>query len=125
MAGLLRRGLVEAGYAVDVAANGQDVLWLAGEVAFDAIVLDLGLPDIDGLEVCRRLRAAGSGAPVLMLTARDDVQARVLGLDAGADDYPGKPFAFAELLARLRSLGRRGVHERPPMLPGAATWSAS
>jgi two-component system OmpR family response regulator len=66
MAGLLRRGLVEAGYAVDVAPNGQDALWLAGEVAFDAIVLDLGLPDIDGVEVCRLLRAAGSGAPVLM-----------------------------------------------------------
>jgi two-component system OmpR family response regulator len=116
MAGLLRRGLVEEGYAVDVARNGIDGVWLAEEVAFDAIVLDIGLPDIDGFEVCRRLRAADRWSPLLMLTARDHVADRVLGLDAGADDYLVKPFAFEELLARLRSLVRRGPRERPAII---------
>ena len=116
MASLLRRGLTEEGYAVDVVTNGVDAVWLATEESFDAIVLDVVLPDIDGFEVCRRLRRAGRWAPLVMLTARDDVSDRVKGLDAGADDYLTKPFAFEELFARLRSLVRRGPHERSPVL---------
>ncbi|MDQ2942672.1 MAG: response regulator transcription factor [Candidatus Dormibacteraeota bacterium] len=116
MASLLRRGLTEEGYAVDVVANGVDGVWMATEEPFDAIVLDVVLPDIDGFEVCRRLRKAGRWAPLLMLTARDDVSDRVRGLDAGADDYVTKPFAFEELFARVRSLVRRGPHERSPVL---------
>jgi two-component system OmpR family response regulator len=116
MASLLRRGLTEEGYAVDVVGNGVDGVWLATEESFDAIVLDVVLPDIDGFEVCRRLRRANRWAPLLMLTARDDVSDRVRGLDAGADDYLTKPFAFEELFARVRSLVRRGPHERSPVL---------
>jgi len=116
MAGLLRRGLTEDGHAVDIAANGTDAVWMAGEIDFDAIVLDVVLPDVDGFEVCRRLRAADRWQPVLMLTARDAIADRVRGLDTGADDYLVKPFAFEELLARVRSLVRRGPHERPPVL---------
>jgi two-component system OmpR family response regulator len=116
MASLLRRGLMEEGYAVDVVTNGVDGVWLATEESFDAIVLDVVLPDIDGFEVCRRLRGANRWAPLLMLTARDDVSDRVRGLDAGADDYLTKPFAFEELFARVRSLVRRGPHERSPVL---------
>src|SRR6267142_1964273 len=116
MASLLRRGLTEEGYAVDVVSNGVDAVWIAGEESFDAIVLDVVLPDIDGFEVCRRLRRAGRWAPLLMLTARDDVADRVRGLDAGADDYLTKPFAFEELFARVRSLVRRGPHEQSPLL---------
>jgi two-component system, OmpR family, response regulator len=116
MAGLLKRGLEEEGYAVDAAADGREALWLATENAYDAVVLDVMLPDVDGFEVCRRLRDAGRWSPVLMLTARDAVPDRVSGLDAGADDYLTKPFSFAELLARLRALVRRGTPERPPML---------
>lgn len=116
MASLLLRGLTEEGYAVDVATNGIDGVWLATEQSFDAIVLDVLLPDIDGFEVCRRLRRANRWAPLLMLTARDDVSDRVRGLDAGADDYLTKPFAFEELFARVRSLVRRGPHERSPIL---------
>jgi two-component system, OmpR family, response regulator len=116
MASLLRRGLTEEGYAVDVVSNGIDGVWLATEQSFDAILLDVVLPDIDGFEVCRRLRRAGRWAPLLMLTARDDVADRVRGLDAGADDYLTKPFAFEELFARVRSLVRRGPHEQSPVL---------
>jgi two-component system, OmpR family, response regulator len=116
MAGLLLRGLTEEGYAVDVASNGEDAVWLATEQSFDAIVLDVMLPDIDGFEVCRRLRRSARWAPLLMLTARDDVPDRVRGLDSGADDYLTKPFAFEELFARIRSLVRRGPRERPPVL---------
>jgi two-component system, OmpR family, response regulator len=116
MASLLRRGLVEEGHAVDVARTGDDALWMAPAAEYDAIVLDLMLPGIDGLEACRRLRENGVWAPVLMLTARDAVDDRVAGLDAGADDYLPKPFSFAELLARLRALVRRGVAERPTVL---------
>jgi two-component system OmpR family response regulator len=116
MAGLLKRGLEEEGYAVDVSGTGHDALWLASENPYDAVVLDVMLPDIDGFEVCRSLRAAGLWSPVLMLTARDAVPDRVSGLDAGADDYVTKPFSFAELLARLRALFRRGTTERPPFL---------
>jgi two-component system OmpR family response regulator len=116
MARLLERGLREEGYAVDTAPNGEDAVWFGTENPYDAIVLDLVLPDMDGFEVCRRLRAVGQWAPVLMLTARDAVEDRVRGLDAGADDYLTKPFALPELLARLRALVRRGPHERPPVL---------
>ncbi len=116
MAGLLKRGLEEAGHVADVAQTGIDAIWLATEVAYDAIVLDVMLPDVDGFEVCRRLRAAGRWQPILMLTARDGVADRVAGLDAGADDYLTKPFSFSELFARLRALGRRGTHERPALV---------
>jgi two-component system OmpR family response regulator len=116
MAGLLRRGLCEEGHAVDVARTGADALWMGQAAEYDAIVLDLMLPGIDGATVCRRWRESGVWAPVLMLTARDAVDDRVAGLDAGADDYLPKPFAFAELLARLRALARRGAAERPPVV---------
>jgi two-component system OmpR family response regulator len=116
MAGLLRRGLTEEGYAVDIAATGADGLWSATENDYDAIVLDLMLPDASGLDVCRELRKRGRWAPVLMLTARDAVPDRVAGLDAGADDYLVKPFAFSELFARLRAVVRRGPAERPSEL---------
>ncbi|MEO5940678.1 MAG: response regulator transcription factor [Candidatus Limnocylindrales bacterium] len=116
MAGLLKRGLEEEGYAVDVLGTGADALWAGTENPYDAIVLDVMLPDFDGFEVCRRLRAAGKWAPVLMLTSRTAVSDRVAGLDAGADDYVTKPFSFSELFARLRALVRRGVGERPAIL---------
>ncbi len=116
MAGLIRRGLREEGMAVDVAERGEDALWMAGSTEFDAIILDLMLPGIDGFETCRRLRDDGVWAPILMLTARDAVEDRVAGLDHGADDYLLKPFSFAELLARLRALVRRGQGERPAVL---------
>jgi two-component system OmpR family response regulator len=113
MASLVRRGLAEEGHAADVAATGDDALWMAEAHPYDAIVLDVMLPGISGFETCRKLRNAGVWAPVLMLTARDGVDDRVAGLDAGADDYLAKPFSFAELLARLRALARRGSVERP------------
>jgi two-component system, OmpR family, response regulator len=113
MATLVRRGLVEEGYAADVARTGQDALWMAQATPYDAIVLDVMLPDLDGFELCRELRENGVWTPVLMLTARDSVEDRVAGLDSGADDYLAKPFSFAELLARLRALTRRGPAERP------------
>ena len=116
MAGLIRRGLREDGMAADVAVKGEDALWMAGATDYDAIVLDVMLPGLDGFEVCRRMRADGVRAPVLMLTARDAVGDRVRGLDTGADDYLVKPFSFAELAARLRALVRRGPLERPPVL---------
>jgi two-component system OmpR family response regulator len=116
MARLLEHGLQEEGYAVDVAPNGREAEWMGTEHAYDAVVLDVMLPDADGFEVCRKLRAGGRWSPILMLTARDSVQDRVRGLDSGADDYLTKPFAFAELLARLRALIRRGAEERPTVL---------
>ena len=116
MASLLRRGLSEEGYAVDVAPDGLEALVRASATEYDAIVLDVMLPELDGFEVCRRLRASGIWSPVLMLTARDAVEDRVQGLDTGADDYLTKPFSFAELLARLRALRRRGTPERPVVL---------
>ncbi|MCW2907201.1 MAG: Two-component system response regulator [Actinomycetia bacterium] len=115
-AALLRRGLSEAGYSVDVAVDGPDAVWRASEFSYDAVVLDVMLPGYDGLEVCRRLRGRGRWAPVLMLTARDDLAARVRGLDSGADDYLAKPFSFDELFARLRALIRRGAPERPTLV---------
>ena len=116
MASLVRRGLTREGLATDVAEKGEDAVWLAQAHEYDAIVLDVMLPGIDGFETCRRLRQSGIWAPVLMLTARDSVEDRVAGLDTGADDYLVKPFAFAELLARLRALARRGDAERPSVL---------
>ncbi len=116
MASLIRRGLVTEGLAADVAATGEDALWMAQAHEYDAIVLDVMLPGINGFETCRRLRKEGIWSPVLMLTARDSVEDRVSGLDTGADDYLVKPFAFAELLARLRALARRGDAERPSVL---------
>jgi two-component system OmpR family response regulator len=116
LARLLRRGLVEEGHGADVANRGEDALWMAGASPYDVIVLDVMLPGIDGFEVCRRLRDEDVWAPVLMLTARDAVPDRVAGLDSGADDYLTKPFSFAELLARLRSLARRGPVERPAVI---------
>jgi two-component system OmpR family response regulator len=116
MADVLRRGLTRAGLAVDAVELGADALICAGATAYDAIVLDAMLPDLDGLDVCRQLRAERIWSPVLMLTARSGVPDRVDGLDAGADDYLAKPFAFDELLARLRALARRGPVERAPVL---------
>jgi two-component system, OmpR family, response regulator len=116
MASLIRRGLTEEGLAADVAPNGEDALWMAQSHEYDAIVLDVMLPGMNGFETCRQLRGSGVWAPVLMLTARDSVEDRVAGLDTGADDYLVKPFAFAELLARLRALARRGDGERPSVL---------
>ncbi len=116
MAGLLRRGLAEQGVVADVVARGEDAVWMAGATAYDAISLDVMLPGIDGLETCRRLREAGVWSPVLMLTARGEVEDRVAGLDGGADDYLVKPFELAELAARLRALARRGPRERPAVL---------
>jgi len=105
---MLAKGLREHAYAVDVATTGRAALQRASASDYDAIVLDLGLPDEDGVEVCRALRDAGMMAPILMLTARDSVHARIAGLDSGADDYVTKPFDFDELLARLRAVLRRG-----------------
>jgi two-component system OmpR family response regulator len=116
MAGLLARGLKEEGHAVDVAGRGEDALWMARAVPYDAIVLDVMLPGLDGFATCRRLRDDGVWAPVLLLTARDGVEDRVEGLDTGADDYLVKPFSFSELLARLRALTRRAPSERPVVL---------
>jgi two-component system OmpR family response regulator len=116
LAALIQRGLVEEGYAADVAGTGEDALWMARASPYDAIVLDVMLPAADGFAVCRELRTAGVWAPVLMLTARDAVEDRIQGLDTGADDYLTKPFSFAELLARLRALVRRGPVERPTVL---------
>ena len=113
MAGLVKRGLEREGYAVDVTGDGDEALWAAREHDYDAIVLDAMIPGPDGFEVCRTLRREGRWAPVIMLTARDAVEDRVTGLDAGADDYLVKPFSFAELCARLRALLRRDPIERP------------
>jgi two-component system, OmpR family, response regulator len=116
MAAVVARGFRHEGYAVDVAHDGDDALVQARVYEYDAIVLDVMLPGPDGFEVCRTLRAEGLWPPVLMLTARDQVDDRVHGLDAGADDYLVKPFAFGELLARVRALLRRRPRERPSVL---------
>jgi len=108
----LRRSLEFNGYEVSTAGDGQRALEILDEVVPDAVILDVNMPVMDGLEACRRLRAAGHDLPVLMLTAREDVRDRVLGLDAGADDYLPKPFALEELLARLRALLRRSPSSR-------------
>jgi two-component system OmpR family response regulator len=116
MAALIRRGLSEQGLTVDVAPSGEDALGMARASTYDAIVLDVILPGIDGFETCRQLRTEGIWSPVLMLTARGALEDRVAGLDGGADDYLTKPFSFAELLARLRALIRRGQSERPAVI---------
>jgi two-component system OmpR family response regulator len=116
MAKLVRRGLITQGLAADVAVRGEDALWMAGSTDYDAIVLDVRLPGIDGIETCRRLRDDGVTSPVLMLTARGAVQDRVTGLDTGADDYVVKPIHLDELAARLRALVRRRPVERPTVL---------
>jgi two-component system OmpR family response regulator len=116
MSRLLKRGLRDEGFATDVTGSGEDALWMAGSTPYDAIVLDVMLPGIDGFETCRRLRADEVWAPVLMLTARDSIEDRVAGLDGGADDYLAKPFSFSELSARIRALMRRGAVERPTLL---------
>jgi two-component system OmpR family response regulator len=122
MAALIRRGLLREGLAADIAVTGEDALPAAAAHAYDVILLDVMLPGIDGFETCRRLRANGVWTPVLMVTARDSVEDRVAGLDTGADDYLVKPFSFAELLARLRALVRRGEPERPSVLAVGDLW---
>ena len=116
MAALIRRGLREQGLTVDVVGTGEEALGLARAGSYDAIVLDVILPGIDGFDTCRQLRREEVWAPVLMLTARGALEDRVAGLDGGADDYLTKPFSFAELLARLRALVRRGQRERPAVI---------
>jgi two-component system, OmpR family, response regulator len=116
LAGVLERGLGEAGFRVDVVHDGRHAIQRGTETTFDAIVLDVMLPGANGFEVCAELRRRQIWTPVLMLTARDGINDRVQGLDGGADDYVPKPFAFAELTARLRALGRRGPIERPTVL---------
>jgi two-component system OmpR family response regulator len=116
IATLVRRSLQEDGFAVDVAADGNEGLWMGVEHPYDAIVLDAMMPGLDGFEVCRQLRTQGCWAPVIMLTARTGIADRVAGLNAGADDYLGKPFALSELTARLHALIRRGSGERPVVL---------
>jgi len=116
LARALERGLQREGYAVDLADTGDDALSQANENDYDAVVLDVMLPGRDGFSVCRAMRTNERWAPVLMLTARDQVSDRIRGLDAGADDYLVKPFDFGELLARLRALIRRGPSERAPVI---------
>lgn len=112
----LRKGLEAEGFAVDVAHNGVDGLWLARENPFDAIVLDVMLPGVNGYQLCRTLRDEGDWTPILMLTAKDGVADEVEGLDTGADDYLAKPFSYQVLVARLRALLRRGATPRPAVL---------
>jgi two-component system OmpR family response regulator len=116
IAALLRRGLAEEGHPTDVATSGENALWMSQAHEYDAIVLDVMLPGIDGFETCRQMRTADVWAPVLMLTARNAIADRVAGLDVGADDYLAKPFSFDELLARLRALNRRGGSARPSVI---------
>jgi two-component system, OmpR family, response regulator len=116
MAAAIRRGLRFEGLVVDIAPDGAQALRRVAATDYDAVVLDVMLPEVDGFETCRRLRAAGEWVPVLLLTAREAVEDRVRGLDGGADDYMTKPFSLAELSARLRALVRRGPIERPSVL---------
>ena len=116
MATAIRRGLRTEGILADVAGRGDTALGMARATDYDALVLDVMLPDLDGFETCRRLRADGVWTPIIMLTARDGVEDRIRGLDEGADDYLTKPFSLAELLARVRALVRRGPVERPVVL---------
>ena len=116
MAAAIVRALKAAGVMADLAGLGDEALWMAQGAAYDVIVLDIVLPDMDGVDVCRQLRGSGVWTPIIMVTARDAVDDRIRGLDAGADDYLTKPFALGELLARLRALARRDVGERPPVV---------
>ena len=113
-AAVLAKGLREQSYAVDVATDGEAAIFQASTTDYDALILDVMLPRQDGFAVCRSVRQSGNAVPILMLTARDAVEARIQGLDCGADDYLVKPFDFGELLARLRAVVRRG---RQPLLP--------
>jgi two-component system OmpR family response regulator len=119
LASLIRKGLREEGLLADVAVKGEDALWMAASSPYDVLTLDARLPGIDGFEVCRRLRDHDVRTPILMLTAMDDIEDRIAGLDAGADDYLVKPFDFGELVARLRALARRGPVERHTVLRAA------
>jgi len=122
LAGIIRRGLQEEGYAVDNAYDGEEAQYMAEATPFDLLVLDIMLPKKDGLTVCRELRAKNINTLVLMLTAKDTVEDRVIGLDSGADDYLVKPFAFNELLARVRALLRReGLPKTPKIQVGDLT----
>jgi two-component system, OmpR family, response regulator len=116
LAALIKRGLTEDGHVADVATSGEDAVWMAIARTYDAIVLDVMLPGMDGFATCQELRRREIWTPVLILTARDAVEDRVRGLDTGADDYLVKPFSFAELIARLRALARRAPVERPTHL---------
>jgi two-component system OmpR family response regulator len=116
MAGLIHRGLRADRIVADIAVKGADALWMVASTQYDAVVLDVMLPDLDGFEVCRQLRQDGVWAPVLMLTAPSGVNERVRSLDTGADDYLAKPFSLAELAARLSAMARRGPVERPAVL---------
>lgn len=116
VASAVKRGLEAEGMAVDVALTGEDGRWLATENAYDALVLDVMLPGLDGLELCRALRDAGDWTPILMLTAKDQPDDEARALDGGADDFLGKPFAYGVLVARLRALARRGATPRPTVL---------
>ncbi len=116
LANILKEGLTEEGYAVDVAYTGDDGLYMAETMPYDVIVLDLMLPEVDGFTVLERLRAKGIQTPVLILTARDSIDDKVKGLDKGADDYITKPFEFSELLARIRALIRRASGKRSPVI---------
>jgi two-component system OmpR family response regulator len=116
LASLIRKGLRDEGLLADVAIRGEDALWMAASSPYSVLTLDARLPGIDGFEVCRRLRDYDVRTPILMLTALDDVEDRIAGLDAGADDYLVKPFDFGELVARLRALARRGPVERDAVL---------
>jgi DNA-binding response OmpR family regulator len=122
MARVLQRGLTEEGYVVDACTDGAEAGWRVRELPYDALVLDVMLPGVDGFEVCRRLRADHLALPVIMLTARHDVADRVRGLDLGADDYLTKPFSFLELAARLRALLRRADPARPSTLRNGDLW---
>jgi len=116
LAGLMQSGLEEEGYAVDQTGSGVEAVWLATEQDYDVILLDLGLEDMDGIEVCRTLRDADVWSPIVVVTARDDIRDRVALLDVGADDYLAKPISFDELLARIRAVVRRGNPRRPAIL---------
>jgi len=116
LSGIIKRGLVEEGYAVDTAFDGEDAQFMAETTSYDVIILDIMLPKKDGIAVCKDLRAKKINTPILMLTARDSVEDRVKGLDSGADDYLIKPFAFSELLARVRALLRRESLSKTPRI---------
>ena len=116
LADQLRRGFRAEGYAVDCTATAEDARWLATENDYDAVILDIGMPDGDGFTLCADLRSTGRWSPIVMLTARNAVSDRVRGLDVGADDYALKPFSFTELAARIRALIRRGAPQRPPIV---------
>jgi DNA-binding response OmpR family regulator len=116
LAELVKDGLAGEGFAVDLACDGREGLWLATENPYDVIVLDVMLPHLDGNAVCARLRAAGIWTPILMLTARDTAQDEAHALDNGADDFLSKPFSYVVLLARVRALLRRGIRERPAVI---------